>query len=220
MSRTYDASVFDVRDIEAAKRIILTPENSTTQERWAVETPYMAELIATHIPLDRETVLLDYGCGIGRMSKALIERARCKVVGADISASMRALAVPYVASPRFSVCAPDELLRRPKSVSAAIAVWVLQHCENPAEDIRRIHRAMKPGARLFVADSFERVIPAAEKQFFTSPPTVIRKWMKDDIVVRALLDRTFALVAEGSFDPSLPGILPGLRYWAVFAKPK
>jgi SAM-dependent methyltransferase len=220
MSRTYDASVFDVADVEAAKRIILTPENSTTQERWAVETPYLAGLIATHMPIDRETVLLDYGCGIGRMSKALIEQTRCKVVGTDISASMRKLAVPYVGSPRFSVCAPDELQRRPKSVSAAIAIWVLQHCESPAEDIGRIHRAMKPGTRLFVADSFERVIPATEKQLFTSPPTVVRKWMKDDVVVRALLDRTFALVTEGSFDPSLPGIPPGLRYWAVFAKAK
>ena len=220
MSRTYDASVFDVPDVESAKRIILTSENSTTQERWTVETPYLAELIASHIPIDRETLLLDYGCGIGRMSKALIERARCRVVGADISASMRALAVPYVVSPRFSVCAPDELQRRAKNVSAAIAVWVLQHCENPAEDIGRIHRAMKPGARLFVADSFERVIPAAERQFFTSPPTIVRKWTKDDVVVRALLDRTFALVTEGHFDPNLPGILPGQRYWAVFAKAK
>ena len=51
-----------------------------------------------------------------------------------------------------------------------------------------------------------------------APPTVVRKWTKDEIVVRALLDRTFALVTEGSFDPSLPGIPPGLRYWAVFAK--
>ena len=220
MSRSYDASVFDVADVAAAKRIILTPENSTTEERWQVETPYLAELIAKHIPIDRETVLLDYGCGIGRMSKALIDRARCKVVGADISASMRALAVPYVASPRFSVCAPDDLQRRPKSASAAIAIWVLQHCERPGEDIGRIHRAMQPGARLFVADSFERVIPATEKQLFTSPPTVVRKWMKDDVNVRALLDRAFALVTEGSFDASLPGIPPGLRYWAVFAREK
>ena len=67
MSRSYDASVFDVADLDAAKRIILTPENSTTQERWAVETPYLVELIAAHLPIDRETVLLDYGCGIGRM---------------------------------------------------------------------------------------------------------------------------------------------------------
>ena len=220
MSRTYDASVFDVTDVAAAKRIILTPENSTTEERWAVETPYLAELISNHIPIDRDTVLLDYGCGIGRMSKALIERARCKVVGVDISASMRALAVPYVSSPRFSVCAPGDVQRRPKSVSAAIAIWVLQHCESPAEDIGRIHRAMKPGARLFVADSFERVIPGTEKQLFTSPPRIVRKWVKDDVNVRALLDRSFALVTEGSFDPLLPGIPPGLRYWAVFAKGK
>ena len=94
MSRIYDASVFDVATIEAAKRIILTPENSTTQERWAAETPYLTDLITKHIVLDRDTTVLDYGCGVGRMAKALIDRARCKVVAADFSASMRALAVP------------------------------------------------------------------------------------------------------------------------------
>ena len=96
MSRIYDASVFDVANVDEAKRIILTPENSTTEERWQVETPYLAALITEHLPIDRGTLLLDYGCGIGRMSKALIERKRCKVVGADISASMRALAGAYV----------------------------------------------------------------------------------------------------------------------------
>ena len=38
MSRIYDASVFDVANVDEAKRIILTPENSTTEERWQVET--------------------------------------------------------------------------------------------------------------------------------------------------------------------------------------
>jgi SAM-dependent methyltransferase len=218
MSHIYDASVFDVADIDAAKRIILTPENSTTQERWAIETPYMTKLIAEHVAIDRETVLLDYGCGIGRMAKALIEHARCKVVGADFSQSMRALAVPYVGSRRFSVCAPADLEKRPASATAAIAVWVLQHCERPEDDIGRIHRAMKPGALLFVADSIRRVIPAIEKQLFTSPPTVVRKWTADDVDVRQLLDRAFAPVTEGTFHASLPGIPPGLRYWAVFKK--
>lgn len=218
MSRIYDASVFDVANVDEAKRIILTPENSTTEERWQVETPYLAALIAEHLPIDRGTLLLDYGCGIGRMSKALIERKRCKVVGADISASMRALAVAYVASGRFSVCPPSELETRDVAADAAVAIWVLQHCENPEEDIRRIHQALKPGARLFVADSFKRVIPAAEKQLFTTRPTIVRKWMTDDINVRSLLDRTFALVDEGTFEPWVPGIPPGLRYWAVFNK--
>jgi len=218
MSRIYDASVFDVADVEAAKRIILTPENSTTQQRWAVETPYLTGLIAKHVPLDRNSILLDYGCGIGRMAKALIDHARCKVVGADFSASMRALAVPYVGSRRFSVCAPADLSEHPASATAAIAIWVLQHCERPEEDVARIHLAMKPGARLFVADSFERAIPAIERQLFTTRPTLTRKWITDGVNVRALLDRSFAFVTEGSFDPRLPGILPGLRYWAVFEK--
>lgn len=218
MGRAYDASVFDVADIASAKRIILTPENSTTEERWAIETPYLTELITNNISVDRNTLLLDYGCGIGRMAKALIERTRCRVIGADFSASMRTLAVPYVGSTRFSVCAPMDIKKKAGTATAAIAIWVLQHCEHPDEDIARIHEAMTPGARLFVADSFARVIPAIEKQLFTSRPTVTRGWVTDGVNVRALLDRAFTPVAEGGFDPLLPGIPPGLRYWAVFTK--
>lgn len=37
---TYDPRVFDVTTIEDAMRIILTPEDSTTDHRWVTETPY------------------------------------------------------------------------------------------------------------------------------------------------------------------------------------
>ena len=51
MLLTYHPGVFDVNDIAQAMRIILTPEGSTTEERWQTETPYVADLIEASIEI-------------------------------------------------------------------------------------------------------------------------------------------------------------------------
>jgi SAM-dependent methyltransferase len=48
--------------------------------------------------LDRNSLVLDYGCGIGRIAKELIKQTGCHVIGVDISPSMLGLAYPYVHS--------------------------------------------------------------------------------------------------------------------------
>jgi len=101
MKLTYNPGVFNVNSIPAAMSIILTAEDSTTEARWRTETPYLADLINKHFELSANSLLLDYGCGIGRMAKELIGRYGCRVVGVDISPSMRSLAPMYVASDRF-----------------------------------------------------------------------------------------------------------------------
>ncbi len=148
MSLTYNPGIFAVSGVPEAMQIILTPDGASTAERWTNETPYIAELVGQSLALGADSVLLDYGCGVGRLAEALIARYGCRVVGVDISASMRALSVSYVGSDRFFACAPemlDALSARGMAVDAAISVWVLQHCLRPAEDIARIRRALKPG---------------------------------------------------------------------------
>ena len=48
-----------------------TPEDSTTEKRWEVETPYLGAMIVDHLALDQRSRVLDYGCGIGRSSKEI-----------------------------------------------------------------------------------------------------------------------------------------------------
>ena len=135
MGLTYNPAVFDVDDLLAAMRIILTPEDSSTEVRWKTETPYLADLTGQWIEITRQSLLLDYGCGVGRMAKELIVRHACRVIGVDISPSMRALAPMYVASDRFFACPPamlDGLIERGVRFDGALSVWVLQHCLNPA----------------------------------------------------------------------------------------
>ena len=61
MALTYNPSVFHVNDIPQAMSIIMTPEGSTTADRWEKETPYMADLIAEQFAVTEDSLLLDYG---------------------------------------------------------------------------------------------------------------------------------------------------------------
>ena len=138
MQLTYDPAVFNVDSISAAMQIILTPEDSTTEARWKTETPYLADLIGQQFDISPHSLLLDYGCGIGRMAKEVIVRHGCRVIGVDISPSMQALATKYVASDRFFACPPamlDGLTERGVIFDGALSIWVLQHCQYPAEDV-------------------------------------------------------------------------------------
>jgi SAM-dependent methyltransferase len=191
---TYNPRVFDVPDEESAKRIILTPEPGVdTDERWRRETPYFGALLAAHLMPSPEHTVLDFGCGIGRLSKDLIERSGCRVVGVDISPSMRAMAVDYVQSDRFSALSPEEFSAQVCAglrVDAAFAVWVIQHTLDPLSVIRLISDSLRPTARVLVVNSLVRCVPVVEKP-----------WARDGHDVRALLQERLIEAGFGSPDP-------------------
>jgi SAM-dependent methyltransferase len=208
---TYHPEIFDVRNIDQARQIILTGEGSTTEERWVSETPWLADEISNSMTIGPETLIIDYGCGIGRMSKELIDRYGCRVIGIDISDNMRALAVDYVRSPRFMSCSPpmlDALVERGLVADAAISIWVLQHCLKPEEDIGRIHAALKPGADFFLLNNLYRAVPTREKA-----------WVNDGLDIKQLVGAHFTMQREGI--PPLektPKDLLNIIFWAAYRK--
>ena len=210
MQVTYNPAVFNVGTISQAKSIILTPEESTTEERWRIETPYVCDLIAKSIDIPPNSFVLDYGCGIGRIAKELIARHGCRVIGVDISPSMRALSVVYVESDRFAACAPEMLMAMTEHgfrFKAAISIWVLQHCLHPSEDVARLRSALGPSGGLFVLnDKIRRV------------PTVEAGWVDDSIDVRALLMQNFDLTKEGPLerDKTTESLMQS-SYWGAFS---
>jgi 2-polyprenyl-3-methyl-5-hydroxy-6-metoxy-1,4-benzoquinol methylase len=205
---TYNPSVFDVDDLAQAMGIILTPEGQTTESRWNTETPYVADLIGQAINITPDSVILDYGCGVGRMAKALIARHGCRVVGVDISPSMRTLAALYVGSDRFSVCTPemlDAIVEQGVRFDAALALWVLQHCLDAGVDIPRIRRALKPYAGFFVLNNLYRAVPGE------------RGWENDGQDVKALLCDAFVLSQTGQLPPDVTtDVVSQLTFWASF----
>jgi SAM-dependent methyltransferase len=208
---TYHPEIFDVPNIDHARQIILTGEGSTTDDRWVSETPWVADEISSAMTITPDTMIIDYGCGIGRMAKELIQRYGCRVIGVDISDNMRALAIDYVRSSRFMSCAPemlDALVERGLVADAAISIWVLQHCLKPAEDIDRIHRALKPGADFFLLNNVYRAVPTREKA-----------WVNDGLDIKAMVGERFAMQREGI--PPLektPKDLVGIIFWAAYRK--
>lgn len=198
IQRVYNPLIFDVSNLDEAKeRTIQSIYNSTSQERWRDETLLLTTLL-DRLALTKDDVVLDYGCGTGRMAKALIDRFGCTVVGVDISPSMLQLATDYVDDSRFSAMTIeqcDEL--NLVDFDAAIAVWVLQHCQKPEQDIAAIHRQLKTNGKLaIVNDACYRFVPYI---YQPDPEQLIFDWFEDEVDIWAILDQYFDKQSERVF---------------------
>ncbi|MBS0360050.1 MAG: methyltransferase domain-containing protein [Proteobacteria bacterium] len=210
MAPTHNPSVFESPDLRAAQQIILTPEGDrSTDERWARETPYLTELLGAALALTPESLVIDYGCGVGRLSKALIERFGCMVLGVDSSEAMRGFAPGYVKDAAFSVVSRRGLQAMAAAglrADAAISVWVLQHCLKPQADIGLLRKALKPGAPLGLVNMWKRAVP-----------TVERAWVNDHLDVRALVAETFPERFVQTLAPEIVGeTVAADAFWGVF----
>jgi len=209
---TYNPDIFSVPDADAARRIILTEEGGlTTDSRWEIETPYLVELIRHQLAPYAGGLLIDYGCGIGRLAKALIEQIGCAVLGVDLSPDMRSLAHGYVQSDAFSVVSPLVFRRLVNSglrADGAFSVWVIQHCLQPGRDLDLIREGLHNQARLVIVNNRLRVVP-----------TIEIGWADDGKDVRGLVAERFQPIAEGNLDPAYVGnVLANCAYWGSYQK--
>ena len=159
----YNPKIFDTNSIEEAKNIILTKEDGVdTEERWDKETLFLTNSISDFLKINEKMLILDYGCGIGRLSKKLIDKFNCKVIGVDISSSMREKAIKYVNHDNFKVVSPNDLrgmIIDGFKVDAAICLWVLQHCIEPFVDIILIKNVIKKDALFYVLNNKISAVP-------------------------------------------------------------
>lgn len=166
MTIDYSPGVFSQTSQEGAKAIILTGEGGlTTDERWEKETEWMRPFLGF-----REGLIVDYGCGIGRMAKVLDR----PVLGVDLAPTMRVMAEYYVQRTNFGAVSPDlfeNMVASGLRCSAAMAIWVLQHVIDPARDIEVLRDAVIPGGTLLLVNMVERRVPAVEDGRF--------KWVHD-----------------------------------------
>lgn len=186
---SYYPQAFEVKDEAEAREIILTSERgTTTDERWEKETAFLKGDVIDFLAPDPGSLILDYGCGIGRMAKVLVESTGCSVIGVDISASMRRLAPGHVGSDRFSVLSKTAFERRIAKglrVDACVALWVLQHCLRVREDVQLIKSALRPGGLLYVLNNFNSVVPTNVG------------WVNDGVEIIPILDAEFEVVDVG-----------------------
>jgi 2-polyprenyl-3-methyl-5-hydroxy-6-metoxy-1,4-benzoquinol methylase len=195
--------------MQKAKEIILTPiPEQDTDTRWGLETPYLTDLIVRqiHPQIQRDSIILDYGCGIGRLSKALIDSTGCSVVGVDISTSMRALAASYVNSSRFTIVHPELLDTLQVKFDHAITVWVLQHIFDPSTATNLINKWLKPNGELFVVNEVARFVP-----------TISDGWINDGADVKDLLDDSMNPIIGGTMNAEIVTEAVASRtYWGIW----
>jgi len=120
--------IWDVNSISDAKKIILTGD---TEKRWE-ETHWEVSRIVHYMPFAAN--VLDYGCGIGRIAKELIDlEPHVFVTGVDSSENMQKLAMEYVNSFRFEV---ESVIPMSRNFDFAIFSLVLQHM--PIDDVAEV----------------------------------------------------------------------------------
>lgn len=187
----YNPKVFDVDNVQEAKNIILTPEaGMKTDERWELETQFLAKDIADFFSgLDENSVVIDYGCGIGRLSRELINKFNCKVIGVDISESMRKLSSEYVKSDKFEVISPTDLRQKMLDglrVDGILSIWVLQHSLDPIVDVALLKTCLKEDGLFYVLNNKISAVPTN------------KGWINNGINIYALLQLHFNIMDTSS----------------------
>ena len=211
MIEDYSNKVYDVRDMQQAKNIILTPQSGmTVEDRWQTETPYLIDLILEKVPDISHGRVLDFGCGVGRMSKALMDKlGYVAVTGVDTSWSMRALAENYVRNDRFFACSSlslESLIYQGCNYNLGICTWVLQHCLHLELDLKLIGEALSGGGYLFVVNDKKRIVPNQRGG-----------WSDDGLDIRKMLRERTEVIEEGAMDPKVVGedVSRG-TFWGVY----
>ena len=130
----------------------------TTDGTGHIHDRSLAEALASYLLITGHKTVVDFGCGMGRVSKNIINTFDCKVLGFDISESMKTFATLYVSSPKkFKTISemPADI-----SIDVCLAIFVLQHVENPQQDIENIVKTLKPNGYLVLVNEDNRFVPS------------------------------------------------------------
>jgi ubiquinone/menaquinone biosynthesis C-methylase UbiE len=205
----YKPDFFTPQNLDHAKNLILTPEDSTIEDRWQIETFWTIETLKLLSSIDENSVVLDWGCGIGRISKLLIETFNCKVVGVDIEPKMIDYAYDYVNSPKFSTINYEDIFRTlpKKHFTHAIAIWVFQHSNKLKIEIPLIYESMKQNSELFVLEMTNKCIPG-DSGFYT-----------DDLNTRDILPRFYNPIILGKIPIKYTtSKIQNMSWWGLLGK--
>jgi ubiquinone/menaquinone biosynthesis C-methylase UbiE len=158
MLARYNPNFFEADSIDHAKKIILYDD--TVPDQWETETKLTIDFFNQKNLFTKDSIVLDWGCGIGRLAKPIIEQFNCKVVGVDFQPNMLKYATEYVNHPNFTTISNEEFFKLPDDYfTIGIAVWAFQHCTNLEPIIHNVQRTLKVNSILCIFDSTSKAIP-------------------------------------------------------------
>lgn len=157
MTYLYDA--FKPTDFENAKNICITPD-SNNRYKFDDETNFLIKFVNDRGLLFTHPHVLDFGCGMGRVSRELVD-VGCDVVGIDSSILMLEVAQGYVNSKKFTpiINTPTSPFQIKPEFDLVICSFVLQHVENPIKEIEFICSSMKDDATFVLVNEPYRLVP-------------------------------------------------------------
>jgi 2-polyprenyl-3-methyl-5-hydroxy-6-metoxy-1,4-benzoquinol methylase len=186
---SYYKKAFDVEYLEQAKHVVLTG-NENNLEKFQQETDFLIDLLAQHVKIDSNSKVLDFGCGMGRISRELIRKFDCQVYGQDISDTMLQFALIYTSTADVKKFHAVKNYDRENSIDVALSILVLQHAEEPQKELDRIYKVLKPNGDFVLVNENARFIPIGVDQ----DQYVI--WNDDGFDVKGYADSIFHQVKE------------------------
>lgn len=114
--------------------------------------------------IDEDSLVLDFGCGDGKIARGIIEKFGCRVVGVDISKKARELAL--LNNPKnFLVLSPRQFQQRVVEglrFDAGVAVDVVEYSPSPVVDLSLVKASLKDDALVYITTSKENKIPTKD----------------------------------------------------------
>lgn len=184
----YISQIFTPTSLEHAKNICLTPD-SRDPDKFVEETNFFINFIKEKQIILPETMVADFGCGMGRVSKQLIEKIDCEVTGFDISYPMLLTSKNYINNDKFSAVLYNEKTAKTlnKRFDVFISLFVLQHSQHPEMDIAFIKRSLKKDGIFILVNENKRFLPVDIKN-----GNVV--WHDDKKNIKSLVSEHFNLI--------------------------
>jgi len=188
----YIKQVFDPTDLEMAKNICLS-KDIRYPNKFEEETQFLIDFLKNKKLLNSKTYFGDFGCGMGRVSKEIINNFNCNIVGFDISAHMLLLAHQYLEhNDKFKTQKYKKNYKwNERQFDIFLASFVLQHSEHPKEDIDFIYNNLKDNGIFILVNENERLVPVDIENGYAV-------WYDDKINITDLVSNKFKNV--GYFD--------------------
>jgi ubiquinone/menaquinone biosynthesis C-methylase UbiE len=115
-------------------------------ERWIREIIRLGHI-------QRESIVLEVGCGTGRFALALWEHTNSRVVGLDVSPDMLKIAKtkPSAKNIEWIEAHAEKIPCAGKAFDCVFMVFALHHFRDKHRALEEIFRVLKPGGRLVIA---------------------------------------------------------------------
>lgn len=165
--------IFNQPSPESAKQVILTNyAGYTTDVRWEIETHDEVSMLKKNIQPSGK--VCDFGIGIGRISKPLLEDMQgISIVGVDSAENMLRYCKEYVPKElqnRLELISFDDIGQiKTDSIDFVICIYVLQHI--PANlfegAVYQLNRIIKPEGLLYLLNTNKfRAVPNGRPTWF------------------------------------------------------